>query len=55
MTLSYHRYGDFFPGTGSITDFGEGEGKYYSMNVPMKKGIDDETYTYIFNNVRIFI
>lgn len=54
MTLSYHRYGDFFPGTGSITDFGEGEGKYYSMNVPMKKGIDDETYTYIFNNVRFF-
>ena len=51
MTLSFHRYGDFFPGTGSITDTGEGEGKNYAMNVPMKKGIDDESYSYIFNTI----
>ncbi len=51
MTLSYHRFGDFFPGTGSITDIGDQEGKNYSMNVPLKKGIDDENYKYLFNTV----
>jgi len=53
MTLSFHRFGDFFPGTGSITDFGEGEGKYYAMNVPMKKGIDDESYLRVFKSVSL--
>jgi histone deacetylase 1/2 len=53
MTLSFHRFGDFFPGTGSITDVGEDEGKYYSMNVPLKKGIDDESYTRVFKTVNI--
>ncbi len=51
MTLSFHRFGDFFPGTGSVSDIGEQEGKYYSMNVPMKKGIDDESYMYVFNTI----
>jgi histone deacetylase 1/2 len=51
MTLSFHRFGDFFPGTGSITDVGEDEGKYYSMNVPLKKGIDDEDYLRVFKKV----
>ena len=50
-TLSFHRYGDFFPGTGSIADFGEGEGKYYSLNVPLKKGIDDDNYLRVFKKV----
>jgi histone deacetylase 1/2 len=53
MTLSFHRFGDFFPGTGSITDVGEDEGKYYAMNVPLKKGIDDESYIKVFKKVRI--
>jgi len=52
MTLSYHRYGDFFPGTGSITDLGEGDGKYYAVNVPMKKGIDDDNYLRVFKSVK---
>lgn len=54
MTLSYHRYGDFFPGTGSITDIGEEEGKNYAMNVPLKKGIDDENYLNVFKKVKFF-
>ena len=53
MTLSYHRFGDFFPGTGSVSDIGDQEGKYYSMNVPMKAGINDENYTHVFNTVRL--
>lgn len=51
MTLSFHRFGDFFPGTGSITDIGDQEGKYYALNVPMKKGIDDENYLNTFKTV----
>eukprot|EP01147_Barroeca_monosierra_P006670 gene6670-9443_t len=46
MTLSFHKFGDhFFPGTG------EGRGKYYSANVPLKNGIDGETYHRIFRPV----
>lgn len=51
MTLSYHRFGDYFPGTGSITDIGEEDGKHYAMNVPLKKGMDDDSYKYVFNSI----
>jgi histone deacetylase 1/2 len=37
MTLSFHEYGDgFFPGSGNYDSIGEGEGKGYSLNVPLK-------------------
>ncbi len=37
MTVSFHKYGDyFFPGTGDLGDTGECNGKYYSLNVPLK-------------------
>ena len=26
MTVSFHKYGDFFPGTGALGDYGEGGG-----------------------------
>ncbi|MCQ2818093.1 MAG: histone deacetylase [archaeon] len=51
MTLSLHRFGDFFPGTGSITDIGEEEGTHYAMNVPLKKGIDDDSYIDVFGKI----
>jgi histone deacetylase 1/2 len=51
FTLSFHRFGDFFPGTGSIVDVGEEEGKYYTMNLPLKKGIDDESYLRLYKIV----
>ena len=35
---------DFFPGTGAIDSVGDGAGKFYSVNVPLKRGIDDITY-----------
>jgi histone deacetylase 1/2 len=44
MTLSLHKYGDFFPGTGNISDIGAKEGIGYSVNVPLQQGITDETY-----------
>lgn len=52
MTVSFHKYGDnFFPGTGDIWDKGSGAGEYYAVNVPLKDGIDDESYFQIFKPV----
>merc|ERR1719310_918290 len=49
MTVSFHKYGDyFFPGTGDVKDVGVKGGKYYSLNVPLKDGINDESYQRIF-------
>ncbi|CAM9586345.1 unnamed protein product, partial [Choristocarpus tenellus] len=51
MTLSFHKYGDFFPGTGSITDVGHKTGKYYSVNFPLSQGVDDECFESVFKPV----
>jgi len=48
MTVSFHKYGDFFPGTGHITDVGAAEGKHYALNVPLSDGIDDATFRDLF-------
>lgn len=31
-------------GTGDVTDVGLGKGRYYSVNVPIQDGIQDEKY-----------
>lgn len=67
MTVSFHKYGDnFFPGiallsvlnrshsntgTGDIAEIGARNGKYYSINVPLRDGIDDKGYLSIFKPV----
>ncbi|OIR57102.1 MAG: histone deacetylase 1 [Amphiamblys sp. WSBS2006] len=51
MTASFHQEGEFFPGTGVLTDTGYGKGKRYSVNVPLKEGVDDITYEMIFKDV----
>jgi len=52
MTVSFHKYGDgFFPGTGDIWDKGAGPGEYYSINVPLKDGIDDASYEGLFEPI----
>jgi len=49
MAVSFHKYGqNFFPGTGDMYEIGAGPGKYYSVNIPLKEGIDDESYYRIF-------
>lgn len=49
MTVSFHKFGDyFFPGTGDVKDVGAREGKYYAINVPLKDGIDDASFTRMF-------
>lgn len=52
MTVSFHKYGNyFFPGTGDMYEIGAESGRYYSLNVPLKEGIDDQSYTQIFKPV----
>jgi len=51
MTVSFHKFGNFFPGSGDITDVGMRQGKYYSLNVPLNDGIDDRTYERLFKPV----
>lgn len=49
MTCSFHKYGEYFPGTGDLKDTGIGKGKKYCVNVPLHDGINDESYADIFN------
>lgn len=49
--VSFHRYGDYFPGTGAIDDLGHGSGKGYCVNVPLKDGMDDESYRYVYEPI----
>jgi len=52
MTVSFHKYGDyFFPGTGDLADIGEGLGRGYSVNVPLKDGVDDTTFIRLFRPI----
>ncbi|XP_024393389.1 histone deacetylase 19 isoform X2 [Physcomitrium patens] len=51
MTVSFHKFGDYFPGTGDVRDIGHGKGKYYSLNVPLDDGIDDESYQSLFKPI----
>jgi histone deacetylase 1/2 len=44
MTFSLHKYGDFFPGTGSLREKGSEAGDGYSLNAPLHNGITDEKY-----------
>ena len=44
MTVSFHKFGNyFFPGTGDMYEVGAEKGKYYSLNVPLRDGIDDQS------------
>ena len=38
MTVSFHKYGEYFPGTGDLKDIGAQQGKYYSLNFPLRDG-----------------
>lgn len=48
--FSTHQY-PHYPGTGYLTDIGEGKGKGYTANVPMRGWVGDEGYRRIFEEV----
>lgn len=67
MTVSFHKYGEYFPGTGELRvscllanlflwliltqDVGVMKGKYYALNFPLRDGISDENYQSVFEPV----
>jgi len=52
FTFSMHKQcAGYFPGTGKITDVGQGKGRFYTLNFPLKDGVTDDTYAYIFENL----
>jgi acetoin utilization protein AcuC len=52
LTISVHESGRYlFPGTGSCDEIGEGEGRGYSVNIPLAPFTDDETYLWAFREV----
>ena len=52
MTASFHKFGEYFPGTGDVQDVGANEGKNYAINFPLRDGMDDESFRSIFRPVR---
>ncbi len=51
MTLSLHKFGEYFPGTGDWKDVGYGKGAGYSVNGPLRDGMDDDAYRSVFRPV----
>lgn len=50
LKVSSHRIG-IFPGTGYTDEIGEGEGRGYSVNIPLPEGTGDEAYLYAFREI----
>ena len=46
--ISLHQY-PHYPGTGESSENGTGEGKGYTLNIPMKSGSGDQEYIQAFN------
>ncbi|KAK7063561.1 histone deacetylase [Favolaschia claudopus] len=51
MTCSFHKFGAYFPGTGSQEDKGRGKGNGYSVNIPLHDGITDGAYKSVFEPI----
>lgn len=52
LTISLHESGKYlFPGTGFEHEIGEGDGRGYSVNVPLQPFTDDETYLWVFRQI----
>lgn len=48
--VTYNNYSPL-AGTGSCSDVGEGKGKYYTVNIPLKDGITDKPFIQIFSRL----
>ncbi len=52
LTVSIHESGyTLFPGTGFEHEIGKGDGKGYSVNIPLMTGSDDEIYLEVFDRI----
>jgi acetoin utilization deacetylase AcuC-like enzyme len=52
LYFSTHQY-PYYPGSGWHSEIGQGEGKGYTINVPLTYGMDDEDYDYVFNQLLV--
>jgi acetoin utilization deacetylase AcuC-like enzyme len=52
LYISLHQY-PHYPGTGSASEIGEGEGKGFTLNIPMASGSDDDVYREAFRKAII--
>jgi acetoin utilization deacetylase AcuC-like enzyme len=50
LYVSTHQF-PFYPGTGDVDEIGEGEGKGYTVNVPLSAGGADDVYASAFERV----
>jgi len=50
MYVSTHQY-PFYPGTGAASEIGHGDGRGFTVNVPLEGGAVDEDYQYVFERV----
>ncbi|GMI59208.1 hypothetical protein ScalyP_jg8355 [Parmales sp. scaly parma] len=51
MTVSFHKFGEYFPGTGDVLDVGYEQGKNYAINFPLNDGMDDNSFKKIFRPI----
>jgi acetoin utilization deacetylase AcuC-like enzyme len=51
LYASTHRYGFFYPGTGSATEVGRGKGEGFTVNMPIASRGDDSLYGNYFNTI----
>jgi acetoin utilization deacetylase AcuC-like enzyme len=50
LFFSTHQY-PFYPGTGALGETGAGEGRGYTLNVPLPAGVGDEGYLQVFREM----
>jgi len=49
LTLSLHHHArGFFPGSGAASEVGIGRGKHHDVNVALRRGVSDATFTALF-------
>jgi acetoin utilization protein AcuC len=52
LTVSIHESGQYlFPGTGFVTEIGEGAGRGTSVNIPLAPGTPDEVWWWAFSEI----
>lgn len=50
LYFSTHQY-PYYPGTGSLSEIGRGQGEYYTINVPLTVGVGDAAFIKIFRKI----
>lgn len=50
LFFSTHQY-PAYPGTGALTEMGQGQGLGYTLNVPLSAGADDALYVRVFRDI----